>query len=113
MPHCTIEYASCLAQQIQPNALMQLVYQATADSGLFDADNIKTRCIGFEHHLRGDQALAFIHVTLRILNGRSVEQKQALSQAVLDALKQTQLQAVSFTVDVREMQRDTYAKFVS
>ncbi|WP_395373617.1 5-carboxymethyl-2-hydroxymuconate Delta-isomerase [Marinicella sp. W31] len=113
MPHCTIEYAKSLEQQIQPSALMTLVYQATASSDLFEAENIKTRCMAFEHHMRGDQILDFIHVTLRILSGRSVEQKQALSQAVLDQLKQTQLQGVSFTVGVREMHRDIYAKYVS
>jgi len=112
MPHCTIEYAKPLEQQIHPDKLMSLVYQTTVESGLFEADNIKTRCLAFENYLRGDAVLDFIHVTLRILSGRSIEQKRALSEAVLSVLKELRLPAVSLTVDVREMNRDTYAKYV-
>ena len=67
----------------------------------------------FAHYQCGGKVADFIHVTLYILDGRSEQQKQKLAQAVLQQLKSLSLQSISLTVDVREMERAIYAKYVN
>jgi 5-carboxymethyl-2-hydroxymuconate isomerase len=47
-----------------------------------------------------------------MLSGRTCEQKKRLSHLVLESLTQFSLKDVSFSVEVCDMDRDTYAKKV-
>lgn len=114
MPHCVIEYARPLADKCDLSELLRRVHQAAFDSGLFGLEDIKTRALAVDHYLTGSGNAEFVHINLKILSGRSAEQKQQLSQRVLDA-------AVSFlgdliascSVEVSDMDRASYAKKVS
>jgi len=78
--------------------------------------NCKTRLVRHDAFLvsDGDPAGAFIHVDLRILPGRSAQQKQSLGAAVLTDLEQAVAHAAGFdlqlTVEVRELDGDNYHK---
>jgi 5-carboxymethyl-2-hydroxymuconate isomerase len=60
---------------------------------------------------------AFVHLTVSILSGRAAEVRHAISQRCLEVLREElgpaagQLR-LDITVDVRDMDRQSYAKIV-
>lgn len=112
MPHCLVEYAKELEDQVAISALVQAVFQGALSSGLFEASQIKTRAQAFEHYLVADKKAAFVHVTLSILSGRTGEQKAQLSMQVLNQLKSLSLHQASLTVEVRDLDKTCYAKAI-
>lgn len=110
MPHIVMEYSNSLEERANVQTLLEALHQAAIDSQLFDIHLIKSRAMRFNHWLVADQAdvLDFIHVSVDILEGRSLEQREALSKAMLQAL-QAQLDfPLSLTVNVREMNRQVF-----
>lgn len=114
MPHCIVEHSANLSS----SELMPLVFEAVRDSGLFEADgsDIKVRAIPYQDYLvgtgGGTRTVDFIHIELKILSGRTPEQKQHLSRGVLEQIKTLALQPCSMTVEVVDMDRASYAKCV-
>ena len=86
MPHCVIEISNQLSSSVTPDQLLRCVFDAHVRSGLFDTDHIKVRCTGYDHHLAGTGSDRFIHATSHIMAGRSTEQKQELSNMIVQAL---------------------------
>lgn len=111
MPHCIIEYSKEI--EIAPSKLINAVYQGASLSQLFEENHIKTRTTVYEHYQVGANIEAFIHVTARILSGRTLENRTMLSQTVLSELKKLGLSKVTMTVEVIEMERESYAKEVT
>ena len=111
MPHCIIEHSVSL----DSNILMPLVFSAALSSGLFDADgrDIKVRALPYHSYLTGPIKSDFVHIILKILSGRSEEQKQMLSQIVLAKINTLMLKNCSLTIEVVDMDRTSYAKCVS
>lgn len=112
MPHCIVEYSKALESRIMPESMLQAVYQGAVESGLFTPSAIKSRAIACDYYMVGDQVADFIHISLRILSGRTDEQKNTLSQAVLDKFKTLPLSQVSVTVEVLDIHTDSYAKLI-
>lgn len=110
MPHCIVEHST----SIDGNTLMASVFQGALRSKLFEVDgrDIKVRALPYSHFQTGNGKLDFVHVTLKILSGRNAEQKLCLSDAVLESLKTLELTSVSITVEVVDIDRDSYAKIV-
>lgn len=111
MPHCIIEHSASLNSEL----LVSLVFSGALKSALFEADgsDIKVRAIAYQSYLTGIEKSDFVHVVLKILSGRTSAQKQSLTQAVLDELQQLGLQGCSFTVEVLDIDRASYAKLVT
>jgi 5-carboxymethyl-2-hydroxymuconate isomerase len=112
MPHCIIEYSANLNDDAFRSTIMRAVYSGTYSSGLFSSDDIKVRVIPYAYYTAQDQQQSFIHVVLKILSGRSVEQKSLLSGLVLEKLEKLHLTEISLTVEVIEIERASYAKVV-
>ena len=110
MPHCIIEYADELKHYIAPDSLLTCVHQAVLASDLFDVSHIKTRAINYRHYQLDDNNLSFIHITIRLHQGRSIAQRQALSASVLKATEQLGLRDTTITVEIIEMDTACYAK---
>lgn len=110
MPHCIIEHSSC----IEPEELNLKVFQGALESSLFEPDgsDIKVRSIAYEHYQTGSTKGSFIHVTLRILSGRSEQDKLLLSNTVMSKLKPIRLASASITVEVIDIDRSRYAKLI-
>ena len=110
MPHCVVEHSST----INADDLIPLVFSGALKSELFQANggDIKVRTSSFTNHQSGYSKIDFVHVTLRILSGRNIDQKSMLSQLVLDQLKQLSLANCSLTVEVVDIDRACYAKVV-
>ena len=110
MPHCIIEHSST----IDAEQLNNKVFLGALNSELFEADgrDIKVRSIAYENYQTGTEKEDFIHVTVRILSGRSDTDKAMLSETVMTQLLSLSLSSASITVEVVDMDRHGYAKVV-
>jgi len=111
MPHCIVEHSAELAAE----TLIAQVFSGAFGSGLFEADgaDIKVRTVAYSHYCTGPRKSAFVHVALKILSGRTLAQKQHLSAIVLAHLRQLDIADCSLTVEVVDIDRASYAKWVS
>jgi len=111
MPHCLIEHSNDLA----PLSLLTAVYDGAKKSQLFSNADIKTRTrtLGFDDYQSGPIKAPFVHVTAKILSGRSLEQRTMLAQLILAELEKLSLTATSLTVEVLEIEKASYAKVVT
>ncbi len=110
MPHLVMEYSNSVQQRLNVQGLLEDLHIATIESQLFDSKTVKSRAVQVDHWLIGtqqDQA-DFIHVTLELLAGRSGEQKQALSQSLAAVLQQQANWITSLTVNIRDMDADSF-----
>ena len=110
MPHCIIEHSST----INAEQLNNKVFLGALNSELFEADgrDIKVRSIAYENYQTGTEKEDFIHVTVRILSGRSDTDKVMLSETVMTQLLSLSLSRASITVEVLDMDRNSYGKVV-
>ncbi|MFH0782356.1 MAG: 5-carboxymethyl-2-hydroxymuconate Delta-isomerase [Pseudomonadota bacterium] len=100
MPHCIIEYSNEIEKFVAPKKLINAVYQGALKSDLFEDEDIKTRSIGFESYQSGSVKKAFVHVTVKILSGRNIDQKKSLSHLILSQLKTIDFPSTLLTVEV-------------
>ena len=110
MPHCIVEHSV----NLDAKPLLKAVYDGAFASGLFEVDGsgIKVRLVPIEDYIAGNDKLSFIHVQLRILSGRYAEQKLMLSNLVLTEIKRLNVKDCSITIEVAELNRASYLKFL-
>lgn len=113
MPHCIIEYSQNLEQEVPPLDWMESVQLACMNTNLFNANDIKLRAIPYKHFIVGGGQDAFVHVTIRLLSGRTQLQKRELSQSVLNALNSFSLEQVSLSVEITDMENESYTNNTS
>lgn len=112
MPHLIIEFSDEPAIAERMESVVAAIHRAAAETGLFDESHIRVRAHPVSHYCVGGQANPFIHVQCRIHSGRNDEQKQQLSGAVLAGIRGYELPVKSISVEVVEMERASYAKWV-
>ncbi|WOG29032.1 5-carboxymethyl-2-hydroxymuconate Delta-isomerase [Endozoicomonas sp. 8E] len=110
MPHCIIEYSSDVEQKCSIRELVSAVHQSTLESGLFKAEDIKSRAIPYEHFQTAQPEQSFVHITARIMKGRTSEQKKSLSQKVLNAADQIIPWVNILSVEILDIDTDCYSK---
>ena len=110
MPHCIIEHSA----EIEGNVLVSLVHSGALESELFDPDgsDIKVRAIPYSNYKTGSVDINFVHVTLKILSGRNLEQKTKLSHLVLEKLQMLSMSSCTISAEVNDIERDSYAKVI-
>ncbi len=114
MPHCIIEHSEAILTRVNQRQLIDVVLSGAKQSGLFEDDHIKLRTQSYEYYQKGDVAqAAFIHVSMKILQGRTAEQRQDLSEKVLLAFDKLELKNVTVTVEIIEMETLSYSKKVT
>ncbi|MDH5445879.1 MAG: 5-carboxymethyl-2-hydroxymuconate Delta-isomerase [Gammaproteobacteria bacterium] len=111
MPHIIIEYADLLGDDTFAHTLCITVHQAIAESGLFEASHIKTRAYPFKTYTHAGGEKPYIHIQARIKSGRDSQNKKQLSDAIIDKLKLVQIQDTVVTVEIIDMDRESYGKF--
>lgn len=111
MPHCIIEHSP----NISPDGLMHAVFNGALHSQLFlpDGADIKVRAMAYSNFKLGDGKASFVHVFVKILAGRTDEQKQRLSQEIIKKLSDLGHQDISITVEVVDMERQSYQKHLA
>lgn len=112
MPHAIIECSENLSPILISNAVVEKAHAVMLKSGLFQPHAIKTRLHTAPHYVVGNKAGegAFCHVLIYLMEGRSTEQKQALSEAMFNMLDAYIPAGASVTIDVRELDASMYRK---
>ncbi len=109
MPHCVIEHSD----DFNSSMLMEAVFKGVLTSRLFESKDIKVRALPFAHYQVGFKRSAFIHVILRIMSGRTQEQKSSLTQNVVEQLVGLNYEEVSITAEIQEMNESSYYKQIT
>lgn len=108
MPHCIIECPASLEELIDFERLVVLVHDAAEATGLFEAGDVKARLIPYPHAIAGGRDEPHVHVTIRLLAGRSESARELLAKSVSQVICNA-LPTVSFvSVEVVEIVRETY-----
>jgi len=120
MPHIVIEYSDNVVDKVDSKALMQKIHERLYQTELFDINDIKSRIIVHSDYYIGDgsEKRGFVTLTLSILSGRSKETKKMLSVICLKVLKEEFSNSLakllfSITVQVKELDKDSYGKITS
>lgn len=120
MPHIIIEHSENITNQ---NALkigleIQQIMAKITD-GNFDPDQCKIRCKKYENYLVGleKNPAYFIHISIKILAGRSLEIRQNLASQSFEFVKNFYQKTTTnsssrcdISIDIIEMAREVYKK---
>ena len=112
MPHIIVEYAEKIIDSVQINSILQVVHESIAESGLFKANQIKTRAYPFRTFTNAGGSEPYIHIQTRIKSGRDADNKKQLGEVVLAGLSKLNISASVVTIEVIDMDRDSYGKLV-
>jgi 5-carboxymethyl-2-hydroxymuconate isomerase len=111
MPHFIIDCSESILSLADPNELMRSVYAAAEATGLFargGAGGIKVRLQPYRHFTNVDAREHFVHVFANIMEGRTTEQKKALSENVVRTLKELLPAVEIISMSIRDFEKATY-----
>ena len=109
MPHFIIDCSENIIILKSPDEIMQNVYDAADSTGLFAKGDIKVRIRPFQLFKLGDGKKDFIHVFGNIMEGRSTEQKAALSNKIIQILNEMFPDVSILSINIREFEKATYS----
>ncbi|TQV76055.1 5-carboxymethyl-2-hydroxymuconate Delta-isomerase [Exilibacterium tricleocarpae] len=112
MIHCIIEYSTSIDSPLGPENLIEAVQQGATNSDLFKETDIKTRVIPVHHYRTGTETAYFVHVVLKILSGQTRVQRQLLSNMVMDSLSMLVSTGWSISVEIVEIEKESYSELV-
>jgi 5-carboxymethyl-2-hydroxymuconate isomerase len=120
MPHMTLEYTGNLAQDVRAADLFPGLHHVLASVAGVEIAHCKSRVIRLsEYHVgRGEAQHAFIHLQIRLFEGRPAAVKQELGERSLQILRETFAAravglALQVTVEVVDMPRQGYFKWAT
>lgn len=87
MPHMTVDYSANLEEQIDIRALCQALHRAMVETGMFEIGGIRVRALRVDHCVIADDdpQNAYVHLSLRVGAGRSVEDRKAAGEYIYKA----------------------------
>ena len=112
MPHIIVEYSEKLLHDAEVHTMLQTIHSSIADSGLFKANQIKTRAYPFKEFTNAGESNPYIHIQARIKSGRDADNKKRFGEVILAGFETLNIQASVITVEVIDMDRDSYGKYV-
>jgi 5-carboxymethyl-2-hydroxymuconate isomerase len=117
MPHFILEYSDNILEDVQPEDIFQNLHKLLVDNGPFKISAIKSRTIAHKdfYVADGHKSNAFVHLTLSIFKGRDLNVRQTVGNLLLEFLgkefaRSYQQLRCSITVEIREINTDTYFK---
>lgn len=111
MPHFIIDCSESVLTLASPDELMRSVYAAAEATGLFantGVGGIKVRLHPYLYFMNVDAQAHFVHVFANIMEGRTQEQKKALSEKVIRALKELLPTVEIISINIRDFEKATY-----
>lgn len=111
MPHIIVEYSKQSINDAQVDAILNTIHYSIAESGLFKADQIKTRAYSFEKFTNAGGSEPYIHIQTRIKSGRDVNNKKQLGDVILKGLSALNITVSVITVEIIDMERKSYGKY--
>lgn len=114
MPHLILEHSRAIASDDDLQSLSGALYDAAQAHPVFSAHPkaVKTRTICADKVRSGVTPETFAHLTVRLLSGRSAADKTDLAQVFLNVLTQALPKVGSLSVELVDMDRESYAKRV-
>lgn len=120
MPHVIVEHSVNFPKNSVKKIQTEIQKIMTSiTEGNFDADQCKCRSISFDEYLVGlpnQENASFIHISIKILGGRSAEVRKKLATKAADFVQKTfeesqlKTERCDISVDVIEMDRESYQK---
>lgn len=88
MPHIVIEYTANLEPALQLPTLIAALHEVAAGIEAFPLAGLRTRAERRDHYLIADGHAdnAFVHLSLRIAHGRSLEVRKAAGDLLFETL---------------------------
>ena len=86
MPHCIVEHSRSLNRSVSISSLMDDIFDIMTETGLFDPAAIKVRAHDYDMERIAPPCTSFIHVTIKIVEGRPVAAKESICKLVFDCL---------------------------
>ncbi len=108
MPHFVVECSQGLLQVHDQETIIARLHRAVNASGLFEESDIKVRVNPFEINSVGGAPGDFIHTFAWIMEGRTVEQRAALSKAIVTELARMFPQLPRIAANIAEFEKATY-----
>jgi 5-carboxymethyl-2-hydroxymuconate isomerase len=111
MPHIIVEYSATMKLDM-PELLSQL-HVNLAEQDTIKIKAIKTRAVPVQHVIIGTGGWSdkMLHITLKLLPGRSDDLKRTMSQGLHDIAKDfVKDDSISITVEVAELHEPSYIK---
>ncbi len=105
MPHCIIEYSQNIEEKVQPEKLLDTVFNTVAKSPLFEPQNVSARLYAHKHFCEGNHKKHFIHVAIKLYAGRSEEDKLKLTHQVGEAINQFGLTDILISCECVETEK--------
>lgn len=119
MPQLTLEFSANILEKKSLTALLKNCHEIIAENLPTSIESCKSRAHECEIYCVGDGQPhnAFVHVNLKVLPGRSVEQKTLVANKVMDKLKEYFADSLNqfklqITLEIEDLQT-TYFKFAS
>ncbi len=109
MPHFIIDCSQDILQQRSPDELMDAVYKAADETGLFAPNDIKVRLQPYQYYRLGTDKKNFLHVFAYIMEGRSKEQKANLSRQICIRLSELLADISFLSVNISDFETATYS----
>ena len=117
MPHFILEYSDNLLEEIDHRQLFGDLHQLLVENGPFKLSDIKSRAVAHKDFYisDGNDANAFIHLTLSIFKGRALDIQERIGNKLLAFLENKFARSYterkcSITVEIKEINTDTYFK---
>ncbi|MBW2408445.1 MAG: 5-carboxymethyl-2-hydroxymuconate Delta-isomerase [Deltaproteobacteria bacterium] len=117
MPHFILEYSDNLLEKMDHRRLFQDLHRLLVENGPFRLSDIKSRAVAHRDFYisDGDDANAFIHLTLSIFKGRAPDIQHRVGNKLLAFLENEFARSCaglkcSITVEIKEINTDTYFK---
>jgi 5-carboxymethyl-2-hydroxymuconate isomerase len=117
MPHLILEYSGNIVPDESPVSVASDLRTALAQIETFKLGDIKARCFRSPDFVvaDGNSKNAFVHLKVEILAGRPLVLRKSVSSKLLAVIQQgfraaSKNYRVSYSVEVREMDPETYLK---
>ena len=117
MPHLTLEITDNVPAPLELPATLNRLNRAIVATGLFEDRDVKGRAVVHSAYAVGVDApdRGFVALTLEILAGRDREVRSRLADDLMAVLERDFARAaeggrVGFSVQVREMDRESYRR---
>jgi 5-carboxymethyl-2-hydroxymuconate isomerase len=108
VPHLILDCSPSVLAVRSAEELMREVHDTAEASGLFANGDIKVRIRTYDQYTVGNTPDDFLHVFGYIMQGRTVEQRKALSMAVVKRLKELLPDVPVISMNVMEFEKATY-----
>lgn len=116
MPHIILEHSSNIKDKIDYKEFSKKMHKIFLSNGYLDPNALKSRYFIRDNYYIGDDSNNFfIHLSISVLKGKTIEQLQNISknakQLMHDTFKESNIEnPKAFSIEIREMNNELYLK---